>query len=160
MATILQGTQLELIPEPLTTKMMEWKLAHFFDYRVNLIVPRVSWGFDIHECDLLIMSKSGYATEVEIKISKADLIKDKDKPHMHLDNRLKALYFAIPEKLKDCIEHIPERAGVILVNNDVHVNPYRPACNIFREPKINKTPHKFTIEEQFKLARLGTMRIW
>lgn len=157
MATILQTTQLRLISEPLTTKQMEKKLARFFDYRVNVIVPRVSWGFDIHECDLLIMSKSGYATEVEIKISKADLVKDKLKPHKHNDNRLKALYFAIPEKLKNCIEHIPEKAGIILVNNDYGT---RQSCEIIREAKINKTPHKFTIEEQFKLARLGTMRIW
>ena len=157
----MADSQLRLIPEPITTKQMEKFLAHFFDFRINVIVPRVSWGFDIHECDLLIMSKSGYATEVEIKISKADLIKDKDKTHQHNDNRLKALYFAIPEKLKDCIEHIPERAGIILVNNDYPtIRPYRPSCEIFREPKINKTPHKFTIEVQFKLARLGTMRIW
>ena len=46
---------------------------NFFNYRANLIVPNISWGLGLHECDLLVLTSSGYATEIEIKVSKADL---------------------------------------------------------------------------------------
>lgn len=63
----------------ITTLDMEIVLMEYFGVNRNIIVPNVSWGLNLHECDLLIFSKSGYATEVEIKISKQDLLKDKNK---------------------------------------------------------------------------------
>ncbi len=64
----------------ITTPEMECALAAFFDSRANLIVPRVHWGMaDLHECDLLMVSKVGYVTEIEIKITRADLKKDAEK---------------------------------------------------------------------------------
>lgn len=57
-----------------------------------------------HECDILSVSNSGYLTEFEIKISKSDLKNDLKKRHHHNSKRLKYQYFAIPEKLKECIE--------------------------------------------------------
>lgn len=143
--------------KPLTTRDIEKKVAEYFGVRQNIIVPRVSWGFGIHECDLLIMTKSGYATEVEIKISKADLIKDKEKEHGHNDNRIKNFYFAIPETLREYIEHIPERAGIIVVNHEKKISF---ACETVRWPQTNKNPYKFTTEEMLHLAHLGCMRIW
>lgn len=61
---------------------LEIAIMEYFGIRQNLIVPNVSWGMNgLHECDVLILSKAGYATEVEIKISKPDLLKDRDKKH-------------------------------------------------------------------------------
>ena len=62
---------------------MECAVARYMDFRTNLVVPNVSWGFEVHECDLLIVTKTGYAYEVEIKRSKADLKKDIEKKHGH-----------------------------------------------------------------------------
>ncbi|MCK5563721.1 MAG: MmcB family DNA repair protein, partial [Planctomycetes bacterium] len=118
----------------------------------------VSWGLNIHECDLFIVSQAGYATEVEIKISKADLKKDADKPHNHESDLIKNLYFAIPEKLEGCIEYIPERAGVIVLKREKHYNSL--ICQILRKPKPNKHARKLTDEERYKVARLGALRIW
>jgi hypothetical protein len=56
----------------LKTAEMEVELGRYFNYRQNIIVSNVSWGLGIHECDLLIITKSGYATEVEIKVSLSD----------------------------------------------------------------------------------------
>ena len=145
----------------ITTIEMEEKLARYFNPRQNIIVPNVSWGFYIHECDLLVLRKSGHLLEIEIKISKADLKKDAEKSHKHIDyyDRVRELWFAIPDYLQDCIEYIPERAGVIIVNKNHDWGTYLN-CKEIRQPKINTKAEKLCENEKLMLARLGTMRIW
>jgi hypothetical protein len=142
--------------EKLTCVDIEIAIASRFGYLENLIVPGVHWGLDLHECDVLVLSKAGYATEVEIKTSKSDLIADKKKRHGHFSDRIKYLYFALPDYLKDCIEHVPERAGIILVGSS---GANRGRTNIIRKPKHNKS-RKFSEVERCKMARLGAIRIW
>ena len=67
------------IMKKITTLEVELSLMKHFNFRENVIVNGVHWGMVIngkplHECDLLILSKANYATEVEIKISKSDLL--------------------------------------------------------------------------------------
>jgi len=143
----------------MNTKVMEIALAKYFDPCKNLIVPNVSYGMIRYECDLLLMSKSGYLTEIEIKISKQDLKKDRKKRHNHDSRKIKYLYFAIPYKL---IED-KDKAGIIVVKNNLrNFNPFykqRNICEIIRKPKIlNK--YKLSDKEKFKLARLGAIRVW
>lgn len=52
---------------------MEIAIANLFDIRKNIIVPNISCGLGIHECDLFIVRNSGYCIEVEIKRSEQDL---------------------------------------------------------------------------------------
>ena len=140
----------------MTTTEMEVYLARFFKFASNLIVPNISWGLNLHECDLLILTDSGYATEVEIKISKSDLKKDKEKLHEHSSSRIKKFYFAIPETIipiEFALEHIPERAGLIVVNS-------KGSCVIKRECIPIKNPEKFNERDRLKMARLGALRIW
>jgi len=132
---------------------IEIAVANYFNIRQNLIVPNISWGLFIHECDLLVITKAGYAWEVEIKVSRSDLIKDKEKRHGHFDKRIKDLYFAMPEAMEKDIEHVPERAGIILVND-------RLRCKTLRKPQSNKNAIPFTDKEKFQVARLGALRIW
>ena len=157
----------------MTTLEMELGLMAHFNARTNLIVPNVHWGANIHEIDLFVLSKSGYAYEVEIKISKADLIKDKEKRHGHIDrlNRIKHLWFAIPEKLVPDIEHIPERAGIVVVGYDIatynkwvgdKLVPYDKViypCKVLRQPQLLST-HLWSDKDRYNIARLGALRIW
>ena len=139
---------------------MEEALSRYFNCRQNIIVPNISWGFFIHECDLLIIRKSGYVLEVEIKISKADLKKDRDKEHNHEDHykRIKELWFAIPDYLQDSIDLIPKNAGIITVYyNEWAEKLY---CKALREPVVNTKARNLLENEILKIARLGTMRIW
>ena len=140
----------------MNTTQIEIAVAEFFKPRVNTIVPNISWGLGIHECDLLIVTKAGHAIEVEIKVSKADLIADKFKRHGHNSKKIRQLYFAIPETLKMYVDHIPERAGIILVVE----YPHECKARIFRKPKLNMQARKLTPEEILHVARLGTMRIF
>lgn len=137
------------------TKGMEIAVANHFDPRVNLIVPNISWGLLIHECDILVLTKSGFATEIEIKVSKADLKKDKDKKHGHISEMIKKLYFAVPEKFDvDLVKRcVPDRAGIISVRSDGR-------CIVKKKCIINRVAKKFSDEDRFQVARLGAMRIW
>lgn len=142
----------------ITTLEMECALARHFNVAKNLIVPGVSWGFDIHECDLLVISPAGYATEVEIKVSRSDLLADKKKDHGHKSLKIKRLYFAIPDTLSKSIPDIPAHAGVVIVatNEDF---PW-PTCKIVRKPKSMQYARKLTTDEISRVAWLGAMRIF
>ena len=151
----------------ITTPEMECALSNWFDYRVNLIVPCVYWGHGCfyHECDLLIVSKAGYVTEVEIKISRGDLQADAKKLHGHHGgSAIKYLYFAVPERLEAAaLQFVPERAGIILVSPKDNVPgeyPYSPRCKRIRQPIVNKHAQKMPDRERYKVARLGALRLW
>ena len=130
--------------------------------RQNLVVPNISWGMyldhkPLHECDILSLSKSGYATETEIKVSKYDLLKDKEKRHGHHHSHIAQLFFAVPELLEGiALENIPERAGLFVAKKNyegyIYIEQVR-AC------QRNTKAVKWTDENRYKLARLGTMRI-
>ncbi len=146
-------------PPRITTPEMEVALSSYFDYRMNLIVPNVHWGMNMHECDLLMVSKAGYCTEIEIKVTRADLKKDAEKRHGHWSNRIKYLYFAIPTYLESCIEFVPERAGIVTVRPDTDPEDWTPRCRIIRKPTPNKA-QKMSDADRYKVARLGALRIW
>ena len=137
-----------MVKKPKTDKLktieMEVALANYFNVRQNIIVPNVSWGLGIHECDLLIVRASGYLIEVEIKISKADLIKDSKKEHKHIDKRIKELYFALPDYLENCIEYIPERAGILLVSKGKNGYYVKIIRNAF---KNNTNPIQYQLKK-------------
>jgi hypothetical protein len=136
----------------LKTRDVELAVVKYFNPRVNLIVPNISWGMFCHECDLLLVTKHGYAYEIEIKVSRADLKKDLAKKHGHNSDKIKKLYFAMPDYIMNSIDFVPERAGVLSIDENFR-------CRIVREAKVNST-YKFSEVEKFQVARLGTMRIW
>ena len=152
----------------ITTPEIECAVANHFNYRANLIVPNVHWGMAIHECDLLVVTKAGYAYEVEIKITKADLKKDSEKLHGHQDNRIKYLYFAIPDYLEDSTDLIPERAGIIVVETGPlkttkyggRTYTWNRKCRVVRQPILNMLATSFSPDDRYKVARLGALRIW
>lgn len=139
----------------ITTIDIESIVSRKFGIRQNLIVPNVSWGLDLrlHECDLLILSSSGYATEIEIKVSKSDLIKDSEKSHGHRSDLIKYLYFAIPSHLAKYIDYIPLRAGIFVITTNRILYKIKNA-------ERNKNAKQFDDNLKFKLARLGAMRVW
>ena len=151
-------------PKPKTLDI-EIAVSSYFGIRQNTIVPNLFWSMFNYELDLCVLSKSGYATEVEIKASRQDLIKDREKPHGHHNEMIKYLYFAIPYHLLKDIEHIPERAGILVVEYQEAWESYtykRKAffsCTRFREPKLNYN-YRWTDTDRRKLLRLAAMRTW
>jgi hypothetical protein len=147
-------------PKVITTIEMELAIANKFGVRTNIIVPNISWGLvGMHECDMFIIKSSGYCVEVEIKRSKSDLLADFKKEHNHKDrrNRIKEFYYCFPETMLKTFEPlIPKEAGIITCHryvNGVH-------AKFYRDPVPNRLAVKLSHEEQFKVAKLGCMRIF
>jgi len=166
----------------ITLNEIEVAIAKYYGIRKHIIVPNVSWGFcwkdkdgwhSMHECDMFIIRKSGYAIEVEIKRTKSDLLNDFKKRHGHVSTKIREFYYAIPEeKADEWSKLIPEHAGIITYYKYVQdiwdrkksrwtdKTKWVMGVKTMRKAKINKFSVKLTTEEQFKIARLGTLRIW
>lgn len=110
-----------------------------------------------HETDLVSVNKTGYATEVEIKISKADFKKDFDKSHYHESGFIKYFYYAVPYYMIDfALENAPEGVGVMMIT---------PAKNfgrvtIMREAIARKGARKVPDDKILKMERYMGMRYW
>jgi hypothetical protein len=146
---------------------IELALATHINERQNLIVPNVFWGLGFkYELDMMVVTQNKYAWEIEIKITKSDLKADLKKKHGHYSNRIKRLYFAVPEELKDeALKLIPERAGLFIVNKPGFYTCngrriYKPQVELIKAPKINMNARKLNDEEILKLYQLAAMRIW
>lgn len=136
-----------------TTMEIELAIAHHWGIRTHVIVPNISWGLLPHEADLIILSSTGYLTEIEIKVSVSDLKAEKLKKHTHSSNLIRRLFFAMPENLEKHVEHVPEKAGIFFVDNYGRVTQYRKA-------KINTSARKLSSKEIYQVLRLGNMRTW
>ncbi len=140
------------------TKQMELALVKHFNFRMNTIVPNVSWGWGLpYEADLVVLRPSGWADEIEIKTTKADIKADGCKKwSQHWDKHFLRLWFAVPIELSEC-EFIPEHAGIYSVDR---LGTKWPKVITVRSAKRNPVARKVTDKERQKLLELGCMRIW
>ena len=145
----------------ITTLEMEVAIANYFGYRQHIIVPNVSWGFFNHECDMFLIRKSGFGFEVEIKRSRSDMLADFKKKHNHSDrkNRIVQLYYSFPEELTPKVRDlVPPECGII--EDGYSEWNTMPRAHMVRDAKRRKGAKRLTKDEQLKIARLGTLRIW
>lgn len=135
---------------------IEIAAARHFNYRLNIIVPNVSWGMGLqYEADLVVLRPSDYAIEIEIKTSKADVERDLHKRHRHDSRLFRELWFAVPEYLSRD-SNIPDAAGILAIEDLEH--GFKPVK--IRPPKPNKAALRWTSNQKNKLLHLGMMRIW
>ena len=140
----------------MTAQQIEIAIARHYDYRRNVIVPNVYWGLNLHyEADLVVLRPSGWAVEVEIKVSAADIVADTKKLRQHNSALFRQLYFAVPESLANH-PAIPERAGILSVTE----TKYGLRVKQIRTAKIRHDAVKWKPETRQKLMELAAMRIW
>jgi len=139
---------------------IELAVAEHFGWLQNLIIPNIYRGLGLnYEADMVILRPSGYAVEVEIKVTKSDIKADRKKKHKHDSCLFRQLWFAVPKELVDCFD-IPLRAGVLAVTNEHYGTRDYLRCYTHRAAKLNKSATKFTDMQRSELQRLGCMRIW
>jgi hypothetical protein len=148
----------------ITTLEMEIAAADFFNIRRNTIVPNLHWGLDfMHECDIFVASPTGQCTEIEIKVSKKDIIADKKKKHNHIDklNRIKNFYFAVPKELAEfALSRIPSHAGLLVATKENIGGKVKVRLRCKRNCVPDANARKLYKEEQDQVLRLSSMRIW
>jgi hypothetical protein len=130
-----------------------------FNVSRYFVLPRSSWGVPriYHECDLLALSKLDVLHEIEIKISKSDLLADKRKRHGHQSAIIKRLWYAVPNNLVDFAKlHIPEDAG--LIRCEVTHRGFL-VSSVVRRPKFRgkEKPDQEIIKHMYELM---AMRYW
>lgn len=130
--------------------------SKIWNTRTDIFIPNVSFGLLEYEADLIIMSNTGYLTEIEIKRSIEDLKADFKKKHTHNDEKIYRFFYCIPESIKiNAIELFKEKNinPAILIYDETGIIT---RCGGFSE----KGGRKLFIEEQLKLAKLGCFRFW
>lgn len=85
----------------------------------------------MYEADFIYITKSGYLTEVEIKVDINDLRNDFKKKIYHSSSMVSALYYAFPEELyKKYKDEIHDKtagiAGIIMVSYDCKIKAKAP----------------------------------
>jgi hypothetical protein len=146
-------------PEPkIHAGHMELAVTKLMDYRRHIIVPNVSWGWGLaYEADLIVVDANQKATEVEIKISRADLRADFKKSHSHDSKKISRLVYAVHDTVLElAIEMVPAHAGIIAVK----WNGFRFAARWIRQVKHKKGHPGVTQDDVIKLLKLGVMRVW
>ena len=150
----------------LTIEEIEVALAESrdFSYLKNLMVFNVYGLSELlpinHECDVLVMTKTGYLTEIEIKRSWSDFLADFKKEHHHQSEYIKKFYYCVPvsivdkvaEYLKNNDEEVKPTSGIITYDEDGYIKTYWASIEA-------PYPKKLFLEQQLELARLGCMRV-
>lgn len=185
MGTIEVQPDREEKPRPKLTERLiaQLLMQEIFPARKWLGVRNVSWGFEGlgYEIDLVVVSSSDYAYEIEIKVSLADLRRDlkKDKHkrppptgrgHLPLFDGaqkpplFRGMYYAMPltvwEKVKDD-PPLPMGAGVIVIQPRHRWQEIDGAwmAEKLSDPTMSPAA-KLSLEQKFALARLGALRQW
>lgn len=96
---------------------MLFALARYFDWWQQKMATEFEIG-GLRE-DLVVISRAGYATVVEIKVSRGDWLKDRHKdrwssPSAHVAR----FYYAVPRALFEIgvPQHVPPHVGILVVN--------------------------------------------
>ncbi len=159
-----------------TEELMQATLASsLYDWRRYITVPNVSWGLGIDEADLIALSDSGWLTEIEIKISLADLraeakkYKYKRGQSRTASELIQKRYIAIPRDIlrqkrrwleieTDIKPLLPEGFWLIIV--DIAERAVSSRARI--EIPAPKNPRARMLDggERLKLMRLGYLRFW
>ena len=154
------------------TYELEKMVVEHFRPRQNLVVPNVSWGFfghgargsRSHEADILVCTDAGCLYEVELKVSKSDLLADMKKHHHHFCPRLKYVWFAVPFDLVETAEKfLDPRFGIMYPEWRDIETPYWDTHGwhivVHRKPQ-KLSDYQATEKERQDLLRLCALRVW
>lgn len=132
-----EGTTFRAKPNGDTSRSLidiELALAEYFGWKRNIIAFNVLGVSSVlpigHECDMLVVTPSGYLTEIEIKRSYADFCADFKKEHHHTSRvPLKDFYYAVPAGIlpKVTSKLVEERvvpSRILVYDEDLRIDDY------------------------------------
>ena len=98
---------------------MLFALARRWDWMHNRLITE--WDIDGLREDVVIVSRAGYATVIEIKISRTDWEKDRDKRRWPAE-QIARFFYAVPQQVlvRGIPAHVPEHCGILTVREGGH----------------------------------------
>lgn len=162
----------------LTVKQIELLLHNsgWWNKRQDVMIPNLSWGLLNHEADFVVVTKSGYLTEVEIKRSLSDLKADFKKDVFHKDERVYRFMYCLPISIREkALALFHEQYGKVaelygLDRNHKYVNEFFPYIIWYDEKgHLSVEPDKLSsrsgarklfMEEREIIGRLASLRYW
>lgn len=130
-------------------------LAKHFDWYQNTMMTE--WFVDGGQADLIFVTRAGYLTEIEIKISLSDWNADQTKKKFQLPRpHVSRFFYAVPEPLIDRVpEWVSEEVGLLAVVE-------RPTYDSVREirPAKRKKSVPLRGDEIARIYRNGHARMW
>ena len=112
--------------------MFHW-LQNLVVFNVNGLSGRLSLQ---HECDMLVLSKAGFLTEVEIKRTFADFCNEFKKKHHHesYGPDIKEFWYCVPDGIFErCLDKLSENGwlptGFLCYNEDLRFSSRRVAVS-------------------------------
>lgn len=148
---------------------IEIALAEEFGWKRNVIVFNVN-GISgklpiFHECDMLVMTKAGYLTEIEIKRSFTDFCNEFKKSHHHesYGPDIKEFWYCVPQGILQKVkEKLSEKgwcpSGIITYDEKLNLR-YNLVPDIPNSVRLfSDSPRPLSLEQQLELARLGAIR--
>lgn len=150
-------------PRKHTEMSMTWMLVNrskLVDLGRQIVIPNAYYGVGLSwEADLLLISEAGYLTEIEIKVSKPDLLADEHKHKFKISGfrqKIKRFYYAIPEYLEaDFPKHYQNYAGLIVVPIDPNKR-----CELRFKAPVNSKAKRISDITRSKAMRLLGLRYW
>ena len=137
---------------------IELAIMKEYKYHQNLIVPGISAmvGLMPFEVDMFVLTKSDMGYGFEIKVTRADLLKDLKKPHFNNEEyyrKFRFFFYVVPENLEALAhEIVPDFCGIWVVDNQGEMKQVRKPTVLSR--------NRWTAGERYSIARLGAMRIY
>ncbi|WP_069267394.1 hypothetical protein [Paraburkholderia nodosa] len=121
--------------------LVDAAIRRHVDHRANLLIPEASVryslgargrGFGEYRADFVMVTRAGYATELEVKVSLADWRKDLSKPKwVGMPDWITRFVYVVPEQL-GIPDWVPAHAGVwhvfptLVGAQDAWNGPHRP----------------------------------
>lgn len=143
--------------------------APYYWRRQFVCLPN-SNSFTSWEADLLVCSKAGYLTEIEIKVDRQDWRNDKKKDKFKLNYSgapahgwgfIKQFYYAVPLPLAEAWKEmeIPDYAGVYGILEPIPGRKFGTPI-LLKEALVRPNHRKLNDKQLLEFARLAANRIW
>lgn len=144
--------------------------------RDEIAIPNLSWGMLSYEADLVVINKSGYMREYEIKRSFQDLVADLKKKHFHDAEQVYEFFYVLPLAIKEkAIElfraHQADDAYIRAFGKTTEFHEALPAIIYYDDLRgiventrfhgyLHGKHRKLFIEEKLTITRLLNLRYW
>lgn len=143
---------------------MLFALARYWNWWETQMITE--FEIDGGRADLVLVSRAGYATEIEIKVSRGDWRNDREKlkwmAHGWTRPHVSRFFYAVPAQLVSAIPAwVPADAGILAVHDGLGVHDGRAADQV-REHRAARryTARRLSDQQLAQIERAFYYRFW